>query len=100
MSTQLYCASLRIPHFADIVRIMIFVFHNMLILTLLHNTGKTTLISMLAGIHTPTSGDAIIEGNKSILTDMDALRRDLGVCTQHNALFDTLTVQEHLKLYA
>ena len=31
---------------------------------------------------------------------MKYIRRDLGVCPQHDILFDDLTVKEHLELYA
>ena len=61
-----------------------------------HNgAGKTTTMSILTGLYTPTSGDAIINGH-SILTEMDQVRRSLGICPQHNVLFDPLTVREHL----
>ena len=35
-----------------------------------------------------------------IFKDLDHLRTNLGVCPQHNVLFDYLTVREHLELYA
>lgn len=31
---------------------------------------------------------------------MSEIRRYMGVCTQHNILFDNLTVKEHLELFA
>ncbi|GBO01958.1 ATP-binding cassette sub-family A member 3 [Araneus ventricosus] len=65
-----------------------------------HNgAGKTTTINILTGLFTPTSGGASING-LDILTDTTKARRGLGVCPQHNVLFDTLTVDEHLKIYA
>ena len=30
---------------------------------------------------------------------MSTLRENLGVCPQHNVLFDTLTVREHLEIF-
>ena len=65
-----------------------------------HNgAGKTTTMSMLVGLFPPTSGDAIINGY-SILTDMESIRQNLGICPQHNVLFDRLTVKEHLNFFA
>ena len=64
-----------------------------------HNgAGKTTTISILTGLFPPSSGSAVI-ANKSILTDIDAIRESLGLCPQHNVLFDRLTVKEHLEFF-
>ena len=54
---------------------------------------------MLVGLFPPTSGDAIINGY-SILTDMENVRQSLGLCPQHNVLYDRLTVREHLNFFA
>ena len=35
-----------------------------------------------------------------IATQMSELRHIMGVCPQHNILYDDLTVQEHLELFA
>ena len=45
----------------------------------------------------PTSGDAIINGN-SIKMDTDAVRQGIGLCQQHDVLFDLVSVEEHLRL--
>ena len=53
---------------------------------------------MLTGLFPPSSGSAHIDG-KSIITEMDAIRDSLGLCPQHNVLFDRLTVKEHLDFF-
>ena len=64
-----------------------------------HNgAGKTTTLSMLTGLFSPTSGDARINGF-NIRTDMRKARESLGLCPQHNMLFPTLTVMEHMILF-
>ncbi|KAL4432497.1 hypothetical protein ABPG74_013351 [Tetrahymena malaccensis] len=65
-----------------------------------HNgAGKSTTISMLTGMIPPTSGTAYIKG-LDITKDMDKIRTILGVCPQHDILFDSLSVKEHLYLFA
>ena len=64
-----------------------------------HNgAGKTTLINMLTGMIEPTAGDCHIWG-KSILTDIDTIREDVGMCPQHNILWKSLTCREHLMYF-
>ncbi|XP_066131310.1 phospholipid-transporting ATPase ABCA3 [Saccopteryx bilineata] len=65
-----------------------------------HNgAGKTTTLSILTGLFPPTSGRAYINGYE-ISQDMAQIRRSLGLCPQHDILFDNLTVAEHLYFYA
>jgi ABC-type multidrug transport system ATPase subunit len=52
-------------------------------------------MSILTGLFPPSSGTAYIAGY-DIRTDIDKVREGLGICPQHNVLFDKLTVQEHL----
>nr|CDS31148.1 ATP binding cassette sub family A [Hymenolepis microstoma] len=64
-----------------------------------HNgAGKTTTISILTGIYAPTAGTAHVYG-KDINYEMPEIRHHLGLCPQHNVLFDNLTVVEHIKFY-
>ncbi|XP_036597535.1 ATP-binding cassette sub-family A member 3-like [Trichosurus vulpecula] len=65
-----------------------------------HNgAGKTTTLSMLTGLYPPTSGQAYINGFE-ITRDMVEIRKNLGLCPQHDLLFDYLTVAEHLYFFA
>nr|XP_055038477.1 retinal-specific phospholipid-transporting ATPase ABCA4a isoform X1 [Misgurnus anguillicaudatus] len=65
-----------------------------------HNgAGKTTTMSILTGMFPPTSGKAFIYG-KDIRTEMDAIRKSLGTCPQHNIIFHHMTVAEHILFYS
>ena len=66
--------------------------------TLFCFVGKTTTISILTGLFTPTSGSATING-KDIHANMDSIRENMGLCPQHDILFDRLTVEEHLEFF-
>ncbi|XP_050384665.1 ABC transporter A family member 1 isoform X3 [Argentina anserina] len=75
-------------------------YENQILALLGHNgAGKSTTISMLVGLLRPTSGDAVVFG-KNIITDMEEIRKELGVCPQHDILFPELTVKEHLEIFA
>jgi ATP-binding cassette subfamily A (ABC1) protein 3 len=64
-----------------------------------HNgAGKSTTVSMLTGLYPPTSGDASLYGH-SIVTSLEEVQQMIGVCPQHDILFPSLTVREHLQLY-
>lgn len=60
---------------------------------------QTTTIGMLTGMIPVTSGVAFV-GGKNVEVDMTRIRKTLGVCPQHDILFPTLTVREHLRMYA
>ncbi|XP_051987338.1 phospholipid-transporting ATPase ABCA3 [Xyrauchen texanus] len=74
-------------------------FENQITVLLGHNgAGKTTTLSMLTGLFPPSSGRAYINGY-DICQDMALIRRSLGLCPQHDVLFDNLTVREHLLFF-
>lgn len=64
-------------------------------------TGVTLSCCVLlpTGLHSPTGGQAYINGYE-ISQDMVLIRRSLGLCPQHDVLFDNMTVEEHLHFYA
>jgi ATP-binding cassette subfamily A (ABC1) protein 3 len=47
---------------------------------------------------TPTSGTALV-GGFDVRTDILKVRESLGLCPQHNVLFEDLTVKEHLYFF-
>lgn len=56
--------------------------------------GKTTVLRMVAGFETPTSGAIRIDGRD--MTGLPANRRKIGMVFQAYALFPNLTVQENI----
>ncbi|VFV28390.1 low quality protein: atp-binding [Lynx pardinus] len=81
-------------------RLSLNLYENQVVSFLGHNgAGKTTTMSILTGLFPPTSGSATIYGH-DIRTEMDEIRKNLGMCPQHNVLFDRLTVEEHLWFYS
>ncbi|KAF9426089.1 ATP-binding cassette sub- A member 1 [Podila epigama] len=63
-----------------------------------NGAGKSTTMQMLYGVTNPTSGNAFLF-DRSIIDDMGEIRADMGVCPQHDVLFNDLTCWEHLQLY-
>jgi ATP-binding cassette subfamily A (ABC1) protein 3 len=65
----------------------------------INGAGKTTTMKMLTGDVVPSHGSATLSGF-DILTQQIEVRRQIGYCPQFDALFDLLTVREHLELFA
>jgi ABC-2 type transport system ATP-binding protein len=62
-----------------------------------NGSGKSTTVKMLTGLLQPTSGDALIDG-LSIQHNSLEIKSRIGVLPEDLALFNSLTIWEHLKL--
>ncbi len=56
--------------------------------------GKTTLLRLIAGLQTPTSGDIVFNGRS--IVDVPSHKRDFGMVFQSLALFPHLTIAENI----
>ncbi|KDD76906.1 hypothetical protein H632_c71p3, partial [Helicosporidium sp. ATCC 50920] len=63
-----------------------------------NGAGKSTAINMLTGFLTPSAGTAWVEGY-DIIADMQQVYSIMGVCPQHDLLWEDLTAREHLLFY-
>ncbi|KAM3246934.1 ABC transporter A family member 7 isoform X2 [Capsicum annuum] len=63
-----------------------------------NGAGKTSFINMMIGLIKPSSGTAYAQG-MDIRTDMDMIYSNMGVCPQHDLLWEKLTGREHLLFY-
>eukprot|EP00615_Pteridomonas_danica_P017018 CAMPEP_0114381730 /NCGR_PEP_ID=MMETSP0102-20121206/3634_1 /TAXON_ID=38822 ORGANISM="Pteridomonas danica, Strain PT" /NCGR_SAMPLE_ID=MMETSP0102 /ASSEMBLY_ACC=CAM_ASM_000212 /LENGTH=417 /DNA_ID=CAMNT_0001537289 /DNA_START=70 /DNA_END=1322 /DNA_ORIENTATION=+ len=65
-----------------------------------HNgAGKTSLIGMLTGMLEPSDGDAFVAGY-SVRTHRAEVLRNTGFCPQFGGTWPSLTLREHLEMYA
>lgn len=76
------------------------IYANQITVLLGHNgAGKTTVMNIMTGLFPPTKGDITIN-EYSIREETKKAQRSVGLCPQHNVLFDYLTVGEHLLFFA
>ena len=70
-----------------------------LVLMGLSGTGKSTTLRSIAGLLRPNAGKVLVNGH-SIPDlkpfELETLRRRIGFCFQHGALFDSMTVGENV----
>jgi ABC-2 type transport system ATP-binding protein len=64
-----------------------------------NGSGKSTTIRMLCGVMPPTSGRALVLGY-DVARDPEAVKLRIGYMTQGSSLWNDLTVEEHMRLYA
>lgn len=64
-----------------------------------NGAGKTTTVRMLTTLIGPTSGTAIVNGHKLGERDID-IRRAVGILTETPGLYDNLSAEYNLKVYA
>ncbi len=64
-----------------------------------NGAGKTTIVRVLSTLIAPDAGDVLVGGH-NVVTDSDAVRRQIGVTGQFSAVDDLLTGRENLRLMA
>jgi phospholipid/cholesterol/gamma-HCH transport system ATP-binding protein len=62
-------------------------------------SGKTTLLKCIVGLHEPSKGQVLFDGEN--FTEMDfeqrvPIRTNIGMLFQNSALFDSMTVEENI----
>ncbi|KAK7002956.1 ATP-binding cassette sub- A member 12 [Biomphalaria glabrata] len=79
-----------------LINLSLNIYENQITTLLGHNgAAKTTTIKIISGVIKPTSGHVFINGHES-----GSCNTSLGVCPQHNALFDYMSVEQHMEFYA
>ncbi len=58
--------------------------------------GKTTLMRMIAGLETPTSGDVLFDGKP--VTSLSPSARDIGMVFQYPVVYQGLTARQNIML--
>ncbi|XP_030375639.1 ATP-binding cassette sub-family A member 17-like [Scaptodrosophila lebanonensis] len=65
----------------------------------LSNSGKSAVINSISGSIPPDTGSVRID-NKDMFSNRSSTRKSLGLSPQHDALFDSLTVSQHMDFFA
>ncbi len=64
-----------------------------------NGAGKSTLTKIIAGVHSPTQGDAFFKGEKlNLANPVDALRHGIAMVFQETSLVPSLTVAQNIYL--
>jgi ABC-2 type transport system ATP-binding protein len=64
-----------------------------------NGSGKTTTIRMICGLLTPDEGSGVVLGH-DILTEAEAIKRQVGYMTQKFSLYEDLSIEENLDFVA
>jgi ABC-type multidrug transport system ATPase subunit len=64
-----------------------------------NGAGKSTLFNMLTGGVEPTNGNAFLNGH-DIRTEMSVIQNRIGLCPQDDLLWESLTAEDHVFLFA
>jgi len=64
-----------------------------------NGAGKTTTIEMLVGLRKPDAGTALIAGY-DVQKESEQIKREIGIQLQSTSLFELLTVNETVEMYA
>jgi phospholipid/cholesterol/gamma-HCH transport system ATP-binding protein len=62
-------------------------------------SGKTTLLKCIVGLHEPTKGQVLFDGQDFTAMDFTErvpIRKEIGMLFQNSALFDSMTVEENI----
>ena len=66
-----------------------------------NGAGKSTLMKLLFGLHSPTSGEIVLDGKSVVWRDsMDAIRNGLGMVQQHFSLVEPMSAIDNIMLGA
>lgn len=64
-----------------------------------NGAGKTTTVRMLTSLIKPSSGEALVNGLKIGVDDTE-IRRTVGILTESPGLYERLTAEQNLRIYA
>ena len=65
-----------------------------------NGAGKTTSIGMVTTEVVPDAGTVKISSKDLNVADLRTFYQNVGLCPQHNPLWDEITLREHLLFYA